>query len=103
MAQAMSNKAMADSMSDQSMADSMSDQSMAQTVAGHQAVSEAVSGQELRGGRGGRQQAGDASNGLESWVSLKSQYNYFSHLHGVLGWRMRTDWWLFLARGHLLY
>jgi len=61
---------MAKTMSDNAMGKSMTNNTVSKAVSGNNSVSETVSGQELRGGRGSSQQGGDASKGL----------------HGILCW-----------------
>ena len=55
---------MAKTMSDNAMGKSMTNNTVSKAVSGNNSVSETVSGQELRGGRGSSQQGGDASEGL---------------------------------------
>merc|ERR1711936_1252604 len=62
---------MAKTMSDNAMSKSMANNTVSKAVSGNNSVSETVSGQELRGGRGSSQQGGDASKGLHivlSWA-----------------------------------
>ena len=56
---------MAKTMSDNAMGKSMANNTVSKAVSGNNSVSETVSGQELRGGRGSSQQGGDASKGLD--------------------------------------
>ena len=56
---------MGKTMSDSTMGKSMANNTVSKAVSGNNSVSETVSGQELRGGRGSSQQGGDASKGLD--------------------------------------